>query len=55
MLPKELVETIRQCMPARSQFPRDRSPFAEHYSDEALTGREIEVLHQLAGGNRNET
>jgi len=22
---------------------------AEHYSDEALTGREIEVLHQLAG------
>ena len=26
---------------------------AEHYSDEALTAREIEVLQQIAGGNRN--
>ena len=26
---------------------------AEHLSDEALTNREIEVLIELAGGNRN--
>jgi len=26
---------------------------AEHLSDEALTAREIEVLIELAGGNRN--
>jgi DNA-binding NarL/FixJ family response regulator len=26
---------------------------AEHYSDEALTVREVEVLRQVAGGNRN--
>jgi DNA-binding NarL/FixJ family response regulator len=26
---------------------------AEHYSDEALTQREVEVLQQVAGGNRN--
>ena len=26
---------------------------AEHLSDEALTNREIEVLTELAGGNRN--
>jgi DNA-binding NarL/FixJ family response regulator len=26
---------------------------AEHLSDEALTAREIEVLGQVAGGNRN--
>jgi DNA-binding NarL/FixJ family response regulator len=26
---------------------------AEHYSDEAITAREIEVLQHIAGGNRN--
>jgi DNA-binding NarL/FixJ family response regulator len=26
---------------------------AEHYSDEALTEREVQVLQQMAGGNRN--
>jgi DNA-binding NarL/FixJ family response regulator len=26
---------------------------AEHYSDESLTTREVEVLRQIAGGNRN--
>jgi DNA-binding NarL/FixJ family response regulator len=26
---------------------------AEHYSDEQLTPREVDILRQLAGGNRN--
>jgi DNA-binding NarL/FixJ family response regulator len=26
---------------------------AEHYSDKPLTAREVEILGQLAGGNRN--
>jgi DNA-binding NarL/FixJ family response regulator len=29
------------------------SQLAEHLSDEALTAREIDVLKQIAGGNRN--
>ena len=33
--------------------PQVASRLAEHLSDEALTQREIEVLNQIAGGNRN--
>jgi DNA-binding NarL/FixJ family response regulator len=52
--PKELVEVIRQVHAGKKRIPADiAASLAEHYSDEALTGREVEVLSQIAGGNRN--
>jgi DNA-binding NarL/FixJ family response regulator len=52
--PKELVAVIRQVHLGKKSIPPEiASQLAEHYSDESLTEREIEVLRQLAGGNRN--
>ena len=54
MPPKELVEVIRQVHAGKKRIPPQlAAQLAEHVSDEALTGREIEVLGQIAGGNRN--
>jgi DNA-binding NarL/FixJ family response regulator len=54
MPPKELVEVIRHVHAGKKRIPVEiAAHLAEHYSDEALTGREIEVLSQIAGGNRN--
>ena len=54
MPPKELVEVIRQVHGGKKRIPPEiAAHLAEHYGDEALTGREIEVLQQVAGGNRN--
>ena len=33
--------------------PEIAAQIAEHISDEALTEREVEVLREIAGGNRN--
>jgi DNA-binding NarL/FixJ family response regulator len=54
MPPKELVESIRQVHAGKKRIPPQlAAQLAEHMSDEALTTREIEVLAQIAGGNRN--
>jgi DNA-binding NarL/FixJ family response regulator len=54
MPPKELAEVIRQVHAGKKRIPPEiAAHLAEHYSDETLTGREIEVLQQVAGGNRN--
>ena len=54
MPPKELVEVIRQVHAGKKRIPSQlAAQLAEHMSDEALTTREIEVLGQIAGGNRN--
>ena len=54
MPPKELIEVIRQVYAGKKRIPPEiAAQLAEHYSDEALTEREIEVLRQVAGGNRN--
>ena len=54
MPPKELVEVIRQVHAGNKRIPpRLAAQLAEHMSDEDLTSREIEVLNQIAGGNRN--
>jgi DNA-binding NarL/FixJ family response regulator len=54
MPPKELVEVIRQVHAGKRRIPPEiAANLAEHYSDEALTTREVEVLRQIAGGNRN--
>jgi len=52
--PKELVEVVRQVYAGKKRIPAEiAAHLAEHYSDESLTGREVEVLEQIAGGNRN--
>ena len=54
MPPKDLVEGIRQVHAGRKRIPPQlAAQLAEHMSDEALTTREIEVLRQIAEGNRN--
>src|SRR5579864_3224201 len=54
MPPSELVAVIRQVHAGKKRIPPEVvSHLAEHMSDEALTPREIEVLQQIAGGNRN--
>jgi DNA-binding NarL/FixJ family response regulator len=54
MPPKELVEVVRQVHAGKKRIPAEiAAHLAEHYSDESLTGREVEVLQQIAGGNRN--
>jgi DNA-binding NarL/FixJ family response regulator len=52
--PKELMEAIRQVHAGKKHIPPEvASQLAEHFSDEALTNREVEVLQRVAGGNRN--
>jgi DNA-binding NarL/FixJ family response regulator len=54
MPPKELLEVIRQVHSGKRRIPPEvAAHIAEHYTDEELTAREIEVLQQIAGGNRN--
>ncbi len=54
MPPKELLEVIRQVHAGKKRIPGQiAAHLAEHYTDEDLTIREIEVLQQIAGGNRN--
>jgi DNA-binding NarL/FixJ family response regulator len=52
--PKELVEVIRKVHAGKKPIPTEiAATLAEHYGDESLTDREIEVLRQVAEGNRN--
>jgi DNA-binding NarL/FixJ family response regulator len=54
MPPKELLEIIRQVHAGKKRVPPEiAAQIAEHMSDEALTDREVEVLREIAGGNRN--
>jgi DNA-binding NarL/FixJ family response regulator len=54
MPPKELVEVIRQVHAGKKRVPPEiAARLAEHLGEEILTSREIDVLRQVAGGNRN--
>ncbi len=54
MPPKDLVEAVRLVNAGKKRIPPTiAAHLAEHYADEDLTAREIEVLQQIAGGNRN--
>ena len=56
MPPSELLDVIRQVHAGKKRIPPEvASQLAEHLSDETLTEREIEVLREVAGGNRNRT
>lgn len=54
MPPKELLDVIRQVHTGKKRIPPEiAAQLAEHLGDEFLTDREIEVLQQIASGNRN--
>src|SRR5580658_4729665 len=54
LLRKELLETIRAVHRGEKRIsPEVAAVLADHVIDEALTPREIEVLHLIAGGNAN--
>jgi DNA-binding NarL/FixJ family response regulator len=54
MLRKELLETVRIVHGGRKRMPPEIAmEIAEHHSDDLLTGREVEVLRQVADGNAN--
>jgi DNA-binding NarL/FixJ family response regulator len=54
MPPSELLDVIRQVHAGKKRIPPAiASQLAEHVSDETLTEREIQVLREVAGGNKN--
>jgi DNA-binding NarL/FixJ family response regulator len=54
MPPKDLVEVIRQVNAGKKRIPSEvAARLAEHFDGDALTAREVEVLGQVASGNRN--
>ncbi len=54
MKPSEMVDVIRQVHQGKKRIlPEIAQQLAQYYADEVLTAREIEVLDQIAGGNRN--
>jgi DNA-binding NarL/FixJ family response regulator len=54
MPPSEILGVIRQVHAGKKRVPPEvAAQLAEHMSDEYLTAREVEVLRNVAGGNRN--
>jgi DNA-binding NarL/FixJ family response regulator len=54
MPPKELLEAIRKVHAGKKAIPPEIAErLANHYGDETLSDREIEILQQVAEGNRN--
>jgi DNA-binding NarL/FixJ family response regulator len=54
MPPKELIQVIRRVHSGKKHIPAEiAAQLAEHLGDETLTGRELEVLRLIGGGNRN--
>ena len=54
MHPNELVDVIRQVHAGKKKIPSEIASYlADHYSDQRLTAREVDILRQLAGGTRN--
>ena len=54
MLRKELLETIRAVHAGKRHVPAEiATAIAEHVTEDSLTGREVEVLRSVAGGNSN--
>ena len=54
MPPREIADVIRQVHAGSKRVPAEiAATMAEHLGDEKLTDREVDVLRQTAGGNRN--
>lgn len=54
MPPQQMLETIRQVHAGKKSVPAEiAAGLAEHFGDEPLSDREVEVLRHVAAGNRN--
>jgi len=54
MPPNDLLDAIRKVHAGKKAIPPEiASQLAHHLSDEPLTAREVEILQQVAEGNRN--
>jgi len=54
MPPREIVDAIREVHAGKKRVPAEiAAKIAEHVGDERLTDRELNVLQQTVGGNRN--
>jgi DNA-binding NarL/FixJ family response regulator len=54
MPPSELLAGIREVHAGRKRIPPEvAAQLAEHMGEESLTARELEVLQEVAAGNRN--
>jgi DNA-binding NarL/FixJ family response regulator len=54
MPPDRMIETIRQVHAGKKHVPSEiATQLAEHFSDESLSGREIQVLRHVSEGDRN--
>jgi len=54
MPPAELISVIRQVHAGKKRLPPEvAAQLSEYMGEESLTPREIEVLEQVSGGNRN--
>jgi DNA-binding NarL/FixJ family response regulator len=54
MIRKELLEAIRAVHAGRRYIPQKiAAELAEHFAEDELSEREIEVLREVAGGNSN--
>lgn len=54
MPPNDLLEAIRKVHAGKKAIPPEiATHLANHMGDEALTAREVEILQQVAEGNRN--
>jgi DNA-binding NarL/FixJ family response regulator len=54
MSPRDLVDGIRQVHSGKKRVSAEVAAYlTEHMGEESLTGREIDVLRHIAGGNRN--
>jgi DNA-binding NarL/FixJ family response regulator len=52
--PSQMADAIRQVHAGKKRIPPEvAARLAEHFGDEALTEREVEVLQLVGGGNRN--
>jgi DNA-binding NarL/FixJ family response regulator len=53
---RELIETIRAVHAGKRRIPPEIAiEIAEHVADDALTGREVEVLRRVAAGKSNKS
>src|SRR5271170_4570999 len=54
MAPSDLAQAVRHVHAGKTRIPPELAAhLAEHMGDDHLTPREVEVLHQVAAGNRN--
>ena len=54
MPPAELISVIRQVHAGKKRLPPEvAAQLSEYIGEESLTPREVEVLQQVSGGNRN--